>query len=137
MAKFVSKEPVPVRIDGDPNTIYIKPKMDLGTRNDVMSLALRAQMLENGKPQAMLDMGQWNIALLTHNIVRWDGPDFEGIPCNTETIRQLDDADPLVEQVLIELNRRNMGGSDPNSSTPATNGHSKAKPSKVQLASGT
>ena len=120
---FVSKEPVPVSVPEDPdNIIYIKAKMDYGTKQRVQQAMLQVTLGQASTPSAMpLDMGAYNIALLVHNIVRWDGPAFAGVSCTPANIERLDSDEPLVEAVLAEINRRNKGrdDSDPNSSAPS------------------
>lgn len=115
MSIFVSKEPVPVSVDGS-NTIYIRPKMGYGIEQKVIGEATKftqATKSQNGsKAPAQtveVNIGAYNMALLTNNIMRWEGPEFNGIPCTAENIALLDDSDPLVEMVLKEIAERNRG----------------------------
>ncbi len=99
---FVKKETVPVA-DGD-NVIHIKAKMDFGTRQSVLGEAMRFEF-EGGARR--MDLGAYNKALLVHNIVKWEGPDFKGVPCTPENILALDPNEPLVKKVQQELAARN------------------------------
>lgn len=99
---FVNDERVAVTLDGT-NIIYIRPKMDLGTRNRV--LGAMAQLDEQRQIHA--DIGAYLIALAEANIVGWEGPAFDGVPCVAANIRRLDPDNPLVEAVLDEIARRN------------------------------
>jgi len=121
---FVSKEPVPVCVDpeGTPdeqkNIIYIRPKMDYGTKQRVQGAIMHAYagMGQEALRAAPLDIAAANIALLVHNVLSWRGPAFRDkagaeIPCDAEHIEGLDDDEPLVEAVLAEINRRNSQAS--------------------------
>lgn len=130
MPKFVSTERVPVTVEGDPNTIYIKPKMDYGTRQRVMSAGAHLRQGEQGAdPTADFDLGAYNIALLTHNIVGWAGPDFDTVECNAENIARLDPDDALLDEVLRQINDRNVSraATSPNSRTNGRSSTTKAK----------
>lgn len=135
MSKFVSQEPVPVHTEDDPaNIIWIKPRMDVGTTSMVQSAMVSINMQANGTGRAdntsiRMDIGAYNLALMIHNFVRWEGPGFEGLPCNAENIKRLEQDDPLVEKALQEINRRNLSkvaspnssnGAGKNGSTPST-----------------
>lgn len=104
---FVSDKPVAIT-EGD-NTIYIKPKMDFGTRNAVIGAAAHVDF-SDGKPEAGMDIGSYQTALLELNIVGWSGPAFEGVPCTAVRIRRLDPDEPLVVRVLEEIAARNPPG---------------------------
>lgn len=115
MSIFVSKEPVAVSVD-DKNIIYIRPKMGYGIEQKVIGEATKftqAAKSQNGsKAPAQtveVNIGAYNMALLTNNILRWEGPEFSGIPCTDENKAMLDDSDPLVEMVLKEITERNRG----------------------------
>lgn len=135
MPKFVSTERVPVQVEGDPNTIYIKPKMDYGTRQRVSGTAarFRATTESGATPEAEFDLGAYNIALLTHNIVGWEGPDFEGVECTPENIERLDPDDALLDEVLRQINDRNVSKAvtSPNSRTNGRSSTTKAKGAPV------
>jgi hypothetical protein len=123
---FVSQEAVAVFVPDDPdNRIYIKAKMDYGTKNAVMDEIAKIT-ITSGTPDVRAALGAYNTALMTKNIVRWEGPAFGGVPCTPETIMQLDPDEPLVERVMDEINRRNPAGeASPNPKFPATNGSMK------------
>ena len=60
----------------------------------------------------MRGLGTYRLALLKHNIVSWEGPDFtdddgKAIPCNQTNIGRLDMDAPLVELVAEEIGKRN------------------------------
>jgi hypothetical protein len=112
---FVSKEPVPVCVappetpEAERDIIYIRPKMDYGTKQRVQYAIMHAYagMGVEGLRNAPLDIAAANIALLVHNVLRWSGPAFDGVPCDAEHIEGLDDDEPLVQAVLAEINARN------------------------------
>jgi hypothetical protein len=128
---FVSKEPVPVSVPDDPdNTIYIKAKMDYGTKQRVSNAILQVPTKDAAHVgDTPLDMAAYQIALLVHNIVKWDGPAFvdatgRAVPCSPANIEALDPDEPLVTAVLAEISRRNPPrheDSDPNVSPPSAN----------------
>lgn len=112
-----TKARVPVSLDG--NTIYIKAKMDFGT-----VAAVQDEIKATGTESADMQferLGSYRMALLTNNIVGWEGPAFldekgKVIPCTRENIRRLDPQDPLVEMVAAEIGERNRKpeAQDPN-----------------------
>lgn len=132
MSRFVPNEPIPVHTEDDPaNVIYIRPRMDVGTlalvRSAMTSISMHANVMTNAMPTSAdlkFDIGAYNLALLTHNIMRWSGPDFDNVPCNPDNIKRLDQDDPLVGRVLQEINNRNLArAQSPNlSSGPGTKG---------------
>lgn len=97
---FVTQEKVAVTLDG--NTIYIRNKMDYGTRSRVLNAAAS---LDGDKSK--VSIGAYQLALLQENITGWDGPDFAGVPYSREAVEQLDPNEPLVEKVLEQINIRN------------------------------
>lgn len=92
-------EKVPIS-DGK-NTIYIRAKMSVGVRAKVEDAIA---MADGGTAK---NIGSYILALLENNILAWEGPDFEGVPCTVENIRRLDPDDPLVQKVRDEIARRN------------------------------
>lgn len=125
MARFVSDERVAVFLESDPeHIIYIRPKMNVGVQNRVISTIASIKAETATKSGASteqivrLDMGAYNLALLTCNIVGWAGPDFDSRECTPENIEQLDPDDPLLDKVLGEIQRRNVSptsnGASPN-----------------------
>jgi hypothetical protein len=108
MSIFVDKKPVPITVDGV-NTIYIRARMGYGIEQKVIGEATKfSQEAGKQKQQSVeVNIGAYNMALLTNNILRWEGPEFGGIPCTLENIALLNDEDPLVEKVLAEIAERN------------------------------
>lgn len=129
MPMFVSAtDRHPVTVDGV-NTIFVRPKMPFGIRQKVLSAVAKLSTTGDtgaGEADASFDIGAYQTALMINNIVGWEGPEFEDaatgkiIPCTPANILRLDADEPLVEQVLEEIERRsNLKGSpDPNSPTP-------------------
>lgn len=107
MVKFVSEEKVAVTVADDPNTIYIKPRMDFGTRNRVHGTATHVTTKKGEEATAEFDIGAYQIALLIHNIVGWSGPDFDSVACTHANIEKLEPDDPLLEEALKQINARN------------------------------
>lgn len=108
---FVQADRVAVQDDAG-NTIYIRRKMDVGAISRVQGAPAEERL----------------IALYVANIVAWEGPAFQGIPCTPEQIARLDPQEPLVEAVgtkIAELNKRPESPL-PNSATSdgSTNGGS-------------
>lgn len=131
MARFISEDKVPVFLEDDPeHIIYIRPKMNVGVYNRAMSkMATISASASTQDTSIGLDIGAYNLALLTSNILGWAGPDFDSVPCTPENIERLDPDDPLLDRVLAEINRRNQpskGDKSPNSSS--VNGSTASKP---------
>lgn len=106
MAMFVTSERVPVTVDD--NTVYIRGKMDLGTRNRCLD-ALAVISPSGGSMESHL--GEYATALMVNNILGWEGPAFAGVECTPANIARLDPDEPIVEAVLAEIGRRNpLGG---------------------------
>lgn len=115
---FVEKN-AKVPITEGENTIFIVPKMDYGRKQNVISASTKFSL----SGEANFDSGEWRIALLTHNIVGWQGPAFETagggrIPCNAENIMRLDPTEPLVLKVVAEIDRRNAEPKLPDDADP-------------------
>lgn len=136
---FIDTTKVPLSIEGDPeNRIYIRPKMDFGTRARVLDAIARISATEKGATNIGVTMGAYQIALAVHNIVGWEGPAFGATPCTPETIQRLDPDEPLVALALEEIARRNpLGrGATRSSSTSAGAAPSTAS-ARTPVASGT
>ena len=127
---FVSDQAVPVPefeagtvLDDDgqprrPNIIYIRPKMNFKTEAMVNAAALRIDT--SGKSE--MHPEDYLVALLVQNIVRWEGPDFDSMPCTPENIENLDPDEPHIERVCDEIARRNRKRTSPNPKSPTANG---------------
>lgn len=106
------------------NVIFIKPKMDYGTRAKVIGeaakIVAKAWAQQNrqqrraargrkgqGSQEMEIDVGAHQLALLVHNIVGWQGPAFAGVACIREHIEMLDQDEPLVATVIEEIADRN------------------------------
>lgn len=102
---FVNQPPVAVQ-DG-PNTIYVKAKMDFGTKTAVMDALQELTTRDGTTPNVALHFGAYQVALLQHNVTGWSGPAFQGVPCTPDMIARLDPDEPLVQKALEEIARRN------------------------------
>lgn len=92
-----------------PNVIWIKAKMDVETKGRVTS-----ELFTMGKDsQLEARLGANETALLVHNVVRWEGPDFEGVPCTAERIRKIDPTEPHWAKVLEVIAERNKAPKSP------------------------
>lgn len=116
-------ERVPVS-DEQGNVIYIRPKMDLATRTAALDELLEVDGRDPQNPALRtVRVGMYNLILLRHNILAWEGPAFRysdgrAIPCTPETIGQLDPDEPLVQRVLAEIDRRNRRPTSPDPKSP-------------------
>ena len=133
---FVTDAPVAIRefdetevvSDKPPNVVWIRARMDVATRGkvsgDLLKLGENGQGLEG-------HLGNNNLALLLHNIIRWEGPDFvdemgRPIPCSPENIKKLDTNDPFIERILDEIGERNQKRASPNPKSSTANGFTNA-----------
>ncbi len=89
MGIFVASKGVPARV-GE-NTVYVR--VDSFTFKEAQVLAKLGQAVADGDADAM-------DKLLSTVIVRWEGPDFEGVPCDAEHIGKLNVRDPMFQEVL-------------------------------------
>jgi hypothetical protein len=122
---FVTDAPIPVRefnpdevvSDTRPNVIYVRARMDVETAGKVSS-----ELVSIGADGKTVEahLGANQTALLIHNIVRWEGPDFDGVPCDAAHIRTLDPTEPHIALVLEEIAERNKRRESPNGRSPAT-----------------
>lgn len=101
-----------------PNVIYIRAKMD--TDADARVKNVMVTMGDDGAVER--NVGLYQLALLLVNIVRWEGPDLDGVPCTEANIRKLDPTEPHLALVLEEIARRNKrpDGPSPKSRTAST-----------------
>jgi hypothetical protein len=103
--------------DTPPNVIYIKSKMDLATDARVKSELTR---IGDDNKTMELRLGDNQMALLIHNIVRWEGPDLGSVPCTPANIRALDPTEPHIALVLEEIARRNARKESPLPKSPTS-----------------
>lgn len=130
---FVNDPPAPVyEFDPDatlseaaPNIIWVKSRMDVETDARVKSELVT--LGADGKTPE-IHTGAHSMALLVHNIVRWEGPDLSMVPCTAENIRRLDPSEPHLQRVLEEIARRNTRRAAPNPKSPTPTGSSSAGP---------
>ncbi len=105
MSAFVDTSKLAIT-DGD-NTIFVKRRMDFGTKCLVEDTLTRMALKDGAVDEIQLTLGAQKLALALHNIVGWEGPDFAGTPCTHENIRRLDDAYPLFVKAQNEITRLN------------------------------
>lgn len=134
---FVNGAPVPIT-EGE-NTIFIRPKMDFGTRNACMDALMVIRQADGGRADMAAHVGAYQLALLQHNITGWSGPDFQGVPCSPDMIARLDPDEPLVERVLEEIGQRNPLREEPPAEKKdvTSAGGRRSKASRSNPASGT
>lgn len=117
---FVNTDRVAISEDGE-NIIFIKPKMNIETKNCVMDdLVAITGTSGNDDAQVQMHMGAYSTALLVHNVVDWVGPAFAGVKCIPQNIRRLDPDEPLVAMVLDAITQRNPIRRSPDPKSPAT-----------------
>lgn len=117
---------VPVQ-DDKGNVITIRAKMNMQVKALVQDAAYKATF-DGRAPTATI--GAYRVALLEHNILGWNGPDFTDpetgkvYPCTAESIHQLDDDEPLIAKVLEEIGKRNKSlfSASPNASESTSSG---------------
>lgn len=128
---FVNDPPVPVYefnpsevvSDTPPNVIWIKARMDVATQAKVTS-----ELFTMDKTSKDLEarLGENQVALLVHNIVKWEGPDLSAIPCTPDVIRTLDPNEPHIAAVLEEIAQRNKKRESPKKESATTAGSTSA-----------
>ncbi len=99
------------------NTIYIRAKMDAGTRAAVLD-EIRATGIKVRDEAEVRGLGSYRLLLLVHNIQDWEGPDFrdeKGTPikCTREQIRRLDPTHPLFAKVAERIGELNAEPESP------------------------
>jgi hypothetical protein len=95
--------------DREPNVIYILPKMSVEVKGRVSSEMFG--LTKDNQMEARL--GQNELALLIHNVVRWDGPDLGSTPCTRANISRLDPTEPHIVRVLEQIAERNKSPKAP------------------------
>ena len=98
------KATVPVTV-GE-HTVYIRAKMSGKVRAAVQD-EMRARGFRKDEDVEVSGMGSYRLALLIHNIVKWEGPDFQDVPCTRQNIERIDPQDELWEKVAEEIGERN------------------------------
>ena len=108
------------------NTVYIRAKMDMATRDAVMNEIREVRKSDkasktNDEGGELRGYGAYHLALLHHNVLAWDGPDFAGVPCTRANIDRADPTEPIWELVADEIGKRNERAEspDPNSLAPS------------------
>jgi hypothetical protein len=120
MALFVDVNArVPV-IYGE-HTVYIRAKMSAKVQAQVQD-EMRARGFGKNEDLEVQGMGSYRLALLIHNIVGWDGPEFEHVPCNRTNIERIDPNDPLWDAVAEEIGKRNAAKESPDPNSPTSDG---------------
>lgn len=98
---FVPTELVPVS-DDNGNTIYILPKMGRGVRTRV-----GVELDRLGATR----IASYELALLYHNVKKWEGPAFtqdgDPVPCTRGNIDLLDVEEELIVAVLQRIDELN------------------------------
>lgn len=94
--------------DDDGSTIWIKQRMDFATDAAVTAESAR---LNRGTDRLM--QRPYELALLYHNIVRWEGGLFADLPCDRKHIGRLDPLHPLVRKVLTAIDEQNVAPTEP------------------------
>lgn len=103
------------------NTVYIRAKMDMATRDAVKDEIRLSGQGVNAEGE-IRGFGTYHLALLHHNVLAWDGPDFAGVPCTRANIDRVDPTEPIWEQVAAEINQRNQRPESPDPNSPAPTG---------------
>ncbi len=109
------------------NRVWIKSRMDIATD---AAVTVEFGRLNRGNPVQSIRV--YRLALLYHNIERWEGPMFtdaegEPIPCDRLHISQLDPLNPIIEKIAKEIDELNI---DPVIEPPTTEGNQKKADAK-------
>ena len=110
------------------DVIFIRPAMDYGTKQRVIGSAAKLEKVKAGgnrkqrraakargekqETSMEFDVGAYQIALLNHNVLGWQGPSFKDVPCTPGNIETLNPNEPLVKVVLDEIGERNADPDD-------------------------
>lgn len=101
------------------NVIWIPAKMGFKRQRLVMDALIE---VETGSRGMGLNFGAHQIALLQHNILSWEGPDFAGVPLTQKHVDELDPDDDLVAFALAEIGRRNPRKPSPDPKSAGASG---------------
>lgn len=123
MSRFVDTSEVAVT-DGD-DTIYVRRKMGIGIASIVQDAIFKLSVRDGKLGDVRPSKAAYDLAMLQHNIVRWEGPGFangngKAKPVTPEAIAEIDQHDPLLRKALdriVELNAPPEDAPDPKSST--------------------
>lgn len=120
MGAFLDTSKVAVR-DG-PNTIWIKRRMDFGTKCRVEDMLTRMAISGTGSRtgEIQFTLGAQRLALAVHNIVAWEGPEFNGVPCDQDHIEKLDPEYPVFKAALDKITELNQPREDTPDPLPFT-----------------
>ena len=93
MPKLVQSQLIPIEVDSDPgNVIWIREQLDLGQSQRLQNSAT-AGVLGHTSDRGIVS-GLWEIY-----VVKWAGPDFDGLPCTAKNWNKYSPDDPLIEAV--------------------------------------
>lgn len=104
------------------SVVYIVGRMGAVKRSAVMdeltkiAVAQGEEATSGGAARVSMNMGAYQMALLYHNLLSWDGPEFQDearnpVPFTRANIDQLDLDSPLIKAAIAEIGRRNpLGG---------------------------
>lgn len=122
MGTFINPtDRIEVRIDGE-NSVFLRAKMDIATQASVERDFLQMRVVGGnvGDVSVLFSVKGQQLALLKHNLVRWNGPlfcDDEGkpVPCRAEMVERLDVDScawwmEIVVNKIVELNPSLLGG---------------------------
>ncbi len=136
MSRFLSStDRVSVTVDGGDNVVWIRRKMDVATKSEVQDALASIEGLDQGQTRSvLLHLNRQNLVLVQYNVLSWEGPEFEGIPCTFAMIARWDPDDPLYDAVLARINELNTKPAlveagkpvDPLSSTTVSSGNGKS-----------
>ena len=103
------------------HTVYIRSKMSAGVRAAVQD-EMRARGFGAQEDVQVSGMGSYRLALLIHNVVAWEGPEFAGVPCKRANIERLDLDEPIWDLVADEIGKRNAPKESPDPNSPMSSG---------------
>lgn len=108
------------------NVVWVKAAMDAATRAAVQD-EIRARGLAVGETLEVRGVGSYRLALLIHNVVAWEGPDFVDstgtkLACNRYWIERWNPRDPLYEQVAEKIGELNEPAESPDPNAIALTG---------------
>jgi hypothetical protein len=116
------------------NVIWIISKMGFKKRRLVGDALTRIEARQGGAEDAASDrgatsaatIGAYQVALMHHNILSWEGPAFAGVPCTEKNIDRLDAEESLVAFVIDQIRQRNETRPSPDPKSAGASGSSVA-----------